>query len=61
MKGVVLVNCGRLGLDPASLSLSGYLEALWAGNSDGDTATADTDTTRLSRFLNAHRGMDNAY
>lgn len=55
----MLANCGQLGLDPATLSLSGYLEALAAHNaaSDGDKAPPTREETeRLSRFFGAHKG-----
>lgn len=55
----MLANCGQLGLDPASLSLSGYLEALaaHAAASGGDKAPpSKEETERLSRFFGAHKG-----
>lgn len=65
MKGQVLVNCGAMGLDPATLSMSGYLEALAAHNAANDpnhkgepNITADPE--RLRRFMNAHGVAGNA-
>lgn len=52
MKGVVLASCGQLGLDWERISLSGYVEALNAGEgSDGGGGEASTG---LKRFLKAH-------
>lgn len=57
----MLVNCGKLGLDPAGLSLSGYLEALAAHNAasdPGSAAPADpVDLDRLSRFHRARKSI----
>lgn len=55
--------CGQLGLDPAALSLSGYLEALAyhaapeqaAGNEPGEPH----DRARLSRFHRARKTTAN--
>lgn len=55
MKGVVLVNCGKMGLDWNSLSLSGYLEALTANNAAHDDKKAPEIGERMTRFLSAHR------
>lgn len=54
MKGQVLVNCGTMGLDPAALSLSGYLEALDAHNSAADGPGAQPPSEALGKFMAAH-------
>lgn len=60
MKGVVIGNCGTLGLDWERLSLSGYLEALTA-RSDKDGAAPDAEATpRMKRFMAAHKGATHA-
>lgn len=50
----MLANCGQLGLDPAALSVSGYLEALAAHNSAGEPEKREpgelADINRLKRF-----------
>lgn len=54
----MLANCGQLGLDPASLSLSGYIEALAAHNATADgskPAPTKEETERLRRFFGAHK------
>lgn len=57
MKGVVLVNCGQLGLDWSAISLSGYLEAMNAHSDDG----APTEVSPgLKSFLKAHGVTGNA-
>lgn len=60
MKGQVLVNCGAMGLDAATLSLSGYIEALAAHNAANDPdaprdPAISADPERLKRFMAAHR------
>lgn len=60
MKGQVLANCGALGLDPAALSLSSYIEAMAARNDDigpGEPAEP-ADRARLSRFHRARMTAD---
>lgn len=56
MKGVVLRNCGALGLDWERLSLSGYVEAMNAGERDDGEVTITADVSRLKRFMAAHGG-----
>lgn len=56
----MLIDCGHMGLDPGSLSLSGYLEALAAYNAahdpdaDGPPAEASPE---LRAFMKAHGTM----
>ncbi|MES2903769.1 MAG: hypothetical protein V4696_06245 [Pseudomonadota bacterium] len=50
----MLVNCGTMGLDPATLSLSGYLEALAAYNVDPDKPGTVEASEGLKRFMAAH-------
>lgn len=52
MKGLIIANCGAMGLNWERLSLSGYIEAMNARNSDGETEKADTSD--LKRFMEAH-------
>lgn len=58
MKGAVLVNCGAMGLDPATLSISGYLEALAAHNASNDPEAKRAGPVEVSeglrRFMAAH-------
>lgn len=59
----MLVTCGQLGLDPAALSLSGYLEAL-ACHANPDAANDHEpgephDRARLSRFHRARKNPAN--
>lgn len=63
MKGQVLVNCGAMGLDPAALSLSGYLESLAAHNAANDPdagKTAAPISDQMKRFMAAHGVAGNA-
>ncbi len=59
MKGQVLVNCGAMGLDSASLSLSGYLEALAVHNAapDSDAKGEVMASDGLRRFAAAHGAL----
>lgn len=56
MKGVVLANCGTMGLDPERLSLSGYLEALDARDPDSSNKPTPEPTNQIKRLLAAHVG-----
>ena len=64
MKGLVISNCGAMGLDWAALSMSGYLEAMAARSGD---LSADAepgyvhDRAWLLRFHNARRGVMNVH
>ena len=63
MKGQVLVKCGAMGLDPASLSLSGYLESLAAHNAANDPEAGKSSaplSDGMKRFMVAHGVMGNA-
>lgn len=60
MKGRVLANCGAMGLDPAMLSISGYLEAMAASSADPKDAGADDASPELKRFMAAHGVAGNA-
>lgn len=53
MKGVVLVNCGEVGLDWERTSISMYLEAMSARDPE-QPADKEVETGTLSRFLSAH-------
>jgi hypothetical protein len=59
VKGVIIANCGGLGLNWERLSLSGYLETLNAKTDPGDQPSAEP-TPRLKRFMAAHGKADNA-
>lgn len=53
----MLVNCGAMALDPASLSLSGYLEALAANNAANDPDAIKRPAAAsegLKAFMAAH-------
>lgn len=52
MKGVVIANCGAMGLNWERLSLSGYIEAMNARAADGETEKADV--SGLKKFMSAH-------
>jgi hypothetical protein len=52
VKGIVLTNCGTLGIDPERVSLSGYIEALNAG--DKPDAGPVEVSSGLKRFMAAH-------
>ena len=61
MKGVVISNCGTLGIDWDRLSLSGYLEAMAAYSGMGEPGKPDvTVTPALRRFAEHHRATGNA-
>ncbi|QOV95268.1 hypothetical protein [Novosphingobium sp. ES2-1] len=53
VKGVVLVNCGEVGLDWERTSISMYLEAMSARDPE-QPADKEVETGTLSRFLSAH-------
>lgn len=55
MKGLVIANCGALGLDWERLSMSGYLEAMAARSGDQETGAPDISPA-LKRFMAAHQG-----
>lgn len=55
MKGLVIANCGALGLDWERLSMSGYLEAM-AARSGGQDSGAPEISPALRRFMAAHQG-----
>lgn len=52
MKGMVLRNCGTMGLDWNAVSLSGYLEALSAETDDAGGPSEVSEGLR--RFMSAH-------
>ncbi len=52
MKGVVIANCGAMGLDWERLSMSGYLEAMAAR--DPDRSEGAEPSKRFLRFAAAH-------
>jgi len=52
VKGMVIANCGAMGLDWERLSMSGYLEA--CGARDPDRSTETEPTPRFKRFATAH-------
>lgn len=59
MKGLVIANCGAMGLDWERLSMSGYLEAMAARSGDlgADAEPGEVhDRERLLRFHNARKG-----
>lgn len=58
MKGLVISNCGAMGLDWAGLSMSGYLEAMNARGGEGKPEAKASP--ELKRFLTAHGAMGNA-
>jgi len=55
VKGLVIANCGAMGLDWERLSISGYLEAMAARSGDQD-AGAPEISPALRRFMAAHQG-----
>lgn len=57
MKGVVLVNCGQLGIDWERCSLSMYVEAVNAQSADGAKPEA-ADEPDLRRFMKAHGALE---
>lgn len=56
MKGVVLVNCGELGLSWERTSLSMYLEACAARDPEAPKADPVSDEG-LRRFMAAHQSV----
>jgi hypothetical protein len=60
VKGQVLVNCGAMGLDPATLSLSGYLETMAAHEAASDPKANKRPaevSDGLRRFMKAHDSL----
>lgn len=57
MKGVVLVNCGELGLDWERCSLSMYVEACMARDPDAQKPQA-ADDPGLRKFMKAHGAIE---
>lgn len=55
MKGVIIANCGAMGLDWSALSMSGYLEAMAARSGGQKTGSPDISPS-LKRFMAAHQG-----
>ena len=55
MKGVVISNCGAMGLDWERLSMSGYPIAMAARSGDQDTGAPEISPA-LRRFMAAHHG-----
>ena len=55
MKGLVIANCGAMGLDWERLSMSGYLEAMAARSGDQDIGAREISPA-LQRFMAAHQG-----
>ncbi len=55
MKGMVISNCGAMGLNWERLSMSGYLEAMAARSGDQDTGAPEISPA-LRRFMAAHQG-----
>lgn len=52
MKGIVIANCGAMGLDWERLSMSGYLEAMAAR--DPERTDNPEPSKRFLRFAAAH-------
>lgn len=59
MKGVVIANCGTMGLNWERMSLSGYVEALDARAQSESDASGGKDIGGLQRFMAAHGVMSN--
>lgn len=52
MKGAIIANCGKMGLNWERMSMSGYFEALAALN--GESGGKVTVSDGLKQFMAAH-------
>lgn len=61
MKGLVIANCGAMGLDWERLSMSGYLEAVDArSRADGGARGVPADMSDIKRFMIARGEIGHA-